>query len=214
VYTSIPIFKNVPVVRQDFLLIILYSPSFFFPFCPSSTYIYISLVQRKSHLHHFTIGFQKPGICSDSWFLESNGKMVKLGFSLIKNQAPHGLGFCAHRAILFTPGHAHQLTSSGWLRWDDCSLIEPCLFGDTGIELELNPWSSIFDQRKSQLHHFTIGFQKPGFCADSWFLKSNGKMVQLGFSLIILFVHTQRLKVETGGSKTTRIHWVPRVNIR
>jgi hypothetical protein len=46
-------------------------------------------------------------------------------------------------------------------------------------------WGSIFDQRKSQLHHFTIGFQKPGICADSWFLESNGKMVQLGFSLII-----------------------------
>jgi hypothetical protein len=45
---------------------------------------------------------------------------------------------------------------------------------------ELNPWSSIFDQRKSQLYHFTIGFQKPGICADSWFLESNGKMVQLG----------------------------------
>jgi hypothetical protein len=40
-------------------------------------------------------------------------------------------------------------------------------------------WGSIFDQRKSQLHHFTIGFQKPGICADSWFLESNGKMVQL-----------------------------------
>ncbi len=39
------------------------------------------------------------------------------------------------------------------------------------------------DQRKSQLHHFTIGFQKPGICADAWFLESNGKMVQLGFSL-------------------------------
>jgi hypothetical protein len=68
---------------------------------------------------------------------------------------------------------------------------------------ELNPRSSIFDQRKSQLHHFTIGFQKPGICTilplDSrnqesaqipgfwnpmvkwcnWFLESNGKMVQL-----------------------------------
>jgi hypothetical protein len=40
------------------------------------------------------------------------------------------------------------------------------------------------DQRKFQLHHFTIGFQKLGICADSWFLESNGKMVQLGFSLI------------------------------
>jgi hypothetical protein len=106
--------------------------------------------------------------------------MVQLGFSLIKNRAPHGLGFCAHRAMLFTPGHAHQLTSSGWLRWDDCSLVEPCLFGDTGIEpvwgkifdTKAQPvWGSIFNQRKSQLHHFTMGFQKPGICADSWFLK-------------------------------------------
>jgi hypothetical protein len=45
-------------------------------------------------------------------------------------------------------------------------------------------WGSIFDQRKSQLHHFTVGFQKPEICADSWFLESNSKMVQLGFSLI------------------------------
>jgi hypothetical protein len=45
-------------------------------------------------------------------------------------------------------------------------------------------WGSIFDQRKSQFHHFTIAFQKPGICADSWFLECNGKMVQLGFSLI------------------------------
>ncbi len=27
---------------------------------------------------------------ADSWFLESNSKMVQLGFSLIKNWAPHG----------------------------------------------------------------------------------------------------------------------------
>ena len=55
--------------------------------------------QRKSQLHHFTIGFQKPGICADSWFLESNGKMVQLGFSLIKNRAPHGAG------LLCPPGY-------------------------------------------------------------------------------------------------------------
>jgi hypothetical protein len=48
-------------------------------------------------------------------------------------------------------------------------------------------WGSIFDQRKFQLHHFTIGFQKPKICADFWFLESNGKMVQLEFSLITLF---------------------------
>ena len=29
---------------------------------------------------------------------------------------------------------------------------------------ELNPRSSIFDQRKIPLHHFTIGIQKPGIC--------------------------------------------------
>jgi hypothetical protein len=68
--------------------------------------------KRKSQLHHFTIGFQKPGIYTDSWFLESNGEMVQLGFSLIKNRAPQGLGFCSHRTIFFAPGHAHQLTSS------------------------------------------------------------------------------------------------------
>jgi hypothetical protein len=49
---------------------------------------------------------------TDSWFLESNGKMVQLGFSLIKNRAPHGLVFCSHRSIFFTSGHVYQLTSS------------------------------------------------------------------------------------------------------
>jgi hypothetical protein len=37
-------------------------------------------------MHHFTIGFQKPGICADSWFLESNGKMVQWDFSLISTR--------------------------------------------------------------------------------------------------------------------------------
>jgi hypothetical protein len=61
--------------------------------------------------------------------------MVQLGFSLIKNRAPHGAGLVPTGLyILVSPGHVHQLTSSGWLRWDDCSLVEPCLFGDTGIE--------------------------------------------------------------------------------
>ncbi len=39
-----------------------------------------------------------------------------------------------------------------------------------------------------ELQEMDIGFQKPGICADSWFLESNGKMVQLGFSLIIFFM--------------------------
>jgi hypothetical protein len=62
-------------------------------------------------------------------------------------------------------------------------------------------WGSIFDQRKIPLHQFTLGFQKPeicanswfpgictssfpGICANSWFLESNGKMVHWDFSLI------------------------------
>jgi hypothetical protein len=44
-------------------------------------------------LHHFTIGFQKPGICTDSWFLEdtdswfleSNGKKVH---GILSTQTP------------------------------------------------------------------------------------------------------------------------------
>jgi hypothetical protein len=62
-----------------------------------------------------------------------------------KIESHTGLGFCVHRTILFTPGHAHQLTSSVWFRWDECSLDEQdetCLFGDTGIEpVELDFWS-------------------------------------------------------------------------
>ncbi len=54
----------------------------------------------------------------------------------------------------------------------------PCL------QIDTDQPEKIFDQRKIPLHHFTIGFQKPGICADSWFLESNGKMVQWDFSLI------------------------------
>jgi hypothetical protein len=32
-------------------------------------------------------------------------------------------------------------------------------------KLNTDRFSADFDQRKSQLHHFTIGFQKPGICA-------------------------------------------------
>jgi hypothetical protein len=39
--------------------------------------------QRKIPLQLFTIGFQKPGIFTDSWFQKSNGKKVKWDFSLI-----------------------------------------------------------------------------------------------------------------------------------
>jgi hypothetical protein len=151
--------------------------------------------QRKSQLHHFTIGFQKPGICTaDSWFLESNGKMVQLGFSLIKNRAPHGSGLVPTGLYFLLPVmliNLKVLADSGGMivLWLDRVYLET---------RELNPWSSIFDQRKSILHHFTIGFQKPGICADFWFLESNGKMVQLGFSLIR--VGTFRCRIVTSCS--------------
>jgi hypothetical protein len=56
---------------------------------------------------------------------------------------------------------------------------------------------SIFDQRKSQLHHFTIGFQKPGICG--------------GFSLITLLtnkVNRTKLNVRTFSFSFPSIyHW-------
>ncbi len=68
----------------------------------------------KISLHLFTIGFQKSGICRFLvQFLESNGKKVQWDFSLIINR-DHRLGCLSTRAILFTPGHVNQLTSSEW----------------------------------------------------------------------------------------------------
>jgi hypothetical protein len=103
--------------------------------------------QRKSQLHHFTIGFQKPGICTDSWFLESNGKMVQLGFSLIKNRAPHGAGLVPTGLYLLLPVmriNLQVLSGSGGMivLWLNRVYLET---------RELNPRGSIFDQRKSQL---------------------------------------------------------------
>jgi hypothetical protein len=92
-----------------------------------------------------------------------------------------GLGFCFQRALLFTPGHAHQLTSSGWqVGWFLLWLI-PCLFGETGIEpAELDLWS----ERNPivpvlPLIPETRNLQIPGF----W---TKGKVVQWDFSLIML----------------------------
>jgi hypothetical protein len=101
--------------------------------------------------------------------------MVQLGFSLIKNRSPHGSGLVTTGLYLLLPVmliNLQVLDGSGGMivLWLNRVYLET---------RELNPRVSIFDQRKSQLHHFTIGFQKPGICADSWFLESNGKMVQL-----------------------------------
>ncbi len=140
---------------------------------------------------------------TDSWFLESNGKMVQLGFSLIKNQDPHGLGFCVHRAILFyfrssESTYKFWLVKVGWLfsGWTVSIWRHGNWTHGARFLIRENPNCKILpldsrnqeSARKSQLHHFTIGFQKPGICSDSWFLESNGKMVQLGFSLIIIVV--------------------------
>jgi hypothetical protein len=62
---------------------------------------------------------------------------------------------------------------------------------------ELNPRSSIFDQRKSQLYHFTIGFQKPGICTDStrvWAFVSTG----IYFLLPVMHINLQVL-ADSGG---------------
>jgi hypothetical protein len=72
-------------------------------------------------------------------------------------------------------------------------------------------WGSIFDQGKSQLHHFTIAFQKPGICADSWFLESSGKMVQLGFSLITRAQQSasewEKLEKNLARAQTQNLSW-------
>jgi hypothetical protein len=110
-------------------------------------------------------------------------ELTNCQLSLIKNRAPHGASLVPTGLYFLLPVmriNLQVLTGSGgmivlWL----CDRLNR-VYLETR---ELNPRSSIFDQRK-QLHHFTIGFQKPGICADSWFLESNGKMVYLGFSLI------------------------------
>ncbi len=71
--------------------------------------------------------------------------------------------------------HTHLASRGGCIQRKHCHPDHPPV---------LDFFFTLLDQRKSQLHHFTIGFQKPGICADSWFLESNGKVVQLGFSLI------------------------------
>ena len=91
------------------------------------------------------------------------------------------LGFCVHRAMLFNPGHLHQLTSSGWqLGWFLLWLI-PCLFGDTGIEpTELDLWSTknpispflpLNPETRNLRRFLTSGFK--------------GKNGAMGFSLIM-----------------------------
>ncbi len=96
----------------------------------------------------------------------------------IKNRAPHGAGLLCPPVYTFY-SRSYTSTYKFWL-----TQVEWLFSGWTVSFLEtreLNPWVSIFEQRKSQLHHFTIGFQKPGIYAYSWFLESNGTMVQLGF---------------------------------
>ncbi len=217
------------------------------------------------NLCRFLVSGQIPG------FWNPMVKWFNWDFLWSKIELHTGLDFCVHRTKLFTPGHVNQLTSSDCLRWDDCSLVGPCLIGDTGIEpTELdfwstqdwvfvstgekiqmipgfwNPmvkwfnwdflWSKIdlhkgiepvdldfwsekipmipsfwnpmvkwynrdFLWSKIELHGPCLfgdtGIEPVGldfwsekipiasfYCADSWFLESNGKMVQLGFSLI------------------------------
>ncbi len=139
--------------------------------------------QRKSQVHHFSIGFQKPGICADSWFLESNGKMVHLGFSLIKNRAPHGLGFLCPLGYTFYSRscawtYKFWLAQVGWLYsgwivslWRHGNWTRGARF-----LIRENPNCTILPLDPRNQESVQIG-------TDSWFLESNGKMVQLGLSL-------------------------------
>ncbi len=123
--------------------------------------------QRKIPLHHFTIGFQKQGICADSLFLESNGKMVQWDFSLIKNRAPR-VQFPCLQIDTFQPenksSHLSQSELVSWCAWPGVKSIA------RWAQKPSPAWGSIFR-----------------ICADSLFLESNGKMVQWDFSLISSF---------------------------
>jgi hypothetical protein len=107
------------------------------------------LIREKSHYTILPLESrnQKSAQISGFWI-----PMVKCcnGIFLWSKIEPHtGLGFCDHRSILFTPGHAHQLTSPDWIRWDDLFSgwtvsiwRHGWLFGNTGIEPEeLDFWS-------------------------------------------------------------------------
>ena len=108
-----------------------------------------------------------------------------MGFLSDHKSSPTGFwAFCVHRVILFTSGHVHQFGSSGlqtlWVGWFFSGWSRAYL-----ETRELNPRSSIYDQREIPWNYFYRWFQKPVICADSWFLESNGKKVQWDFSLII-----------------------------
>jgi hypothetical protein len=73
---------------------------------------------------------------TDSWFLESNGKKVKWDFSLMRNRPTRGWDYVSTGLFFLLPVILINLQvlpdSDGML----CSLVDPCLFGDTGIEPE------------------------------------------------------------------------------
>jgi hypothetical protein len=109
--------------------------------------------QRKSQLHHFTIGFQKPGICAIGIF--SDQKIELRGFnSCVSKKARF------NQRTIIPPEPART-----------CKLM-----GMTGskkyspVGTKAQPvWGLIFDQRKSHLHHLPLdsrnqeSAQIPGF---------------------------------------------------
>jgi len=107
------------------------------------------------------------------------------GIFLWSKIEPHtGLGFCDHRVILFTPGHAHQLTSSVWLRRDD-------LFSGWTVSIWRHDYRTrgarflIREKSHSTILPLESRNQESALgekSTDSWFLDSNGKMVQWDFS--------------------------------
>ncbi len=105
--------------------------------------------QREIPLHYFYHWFQKPVICADSWFLESNGKKLQWDSSLIINRDPHG-------ARLFVPTGLYFLLpvmcinledlAGKLFEWDDFSLVDLVSVWRHGNSESLIPES--FMQRK------------------------------------------------------------------
>jgi hypothetical protein len=81
---------------------------------------------------------------------------------LIINRVPHGaVSFCP---LVYT-FYSRSWTST-YKFWLTGGMICSPVWSHVYVETqELNPRSSIYDQRKIPLYLFTIGFQKPGICA-------------------------------------------------
>jgi hypothetical protein len=129
---------------------------------PSGDYV----IRKNPITPIFTIGFQKPGISEDFWFLETqipgfwNPMVKKSVIGFFSDHKSRSVG-----SILVSPNRhgssREQIIPSETVR--TCKLM--FMTGSKKyipVVTKPNPvWDSIL-------------FQKPGICTDSWFLESNG----------------------------------------